>query len=525
MTKPASVPTSPIEQIRPTVAKWPGPMSLRVRLMLLVALAVAVVIGIATYLQGRLFERALERDLRETARSTALAVADDFEIRNEPLDPRDLSPALHEFIEAVPSLRAITIVRLRNGQGEVFASTSSDERPEALRVAERAIASQDEVWTEDNPLLPRLAVPAFGEGRPIGAVVVTVSLGSVSQARGRGRIIALAFASIAIITLTVLVDLLARRFIHTPIATIHETMRRAGAGDLDARAAIGQRDEIGAIGEGLNEMLARMQGFNVALQERVREATEELRVRNAELVESYDRMLQLSEALARADQMAAVGHMAANVAHQIGTPLNLISGYVQLTREEAGLDSRIGHRLEIIEEQIARVAEVVRTLLDRARRPSARELVDAAALIERVCAFARPRLDSAGVKIALSIARPVPLLRGDAVQLELALLNVIGNAVDAMPSGGTLTITVAAAEEGVGIEIADTGPGVPVELLPRIFEPWVTTKAPGHGTGLGLSITRDVVVSHGGAITVRNGPAGGAVLRVDLPRATEPAQA
>ncbi len=111
------------------------------------------------------------------------------------------------------------------------------------------------------------------------------------------------------------------------------------------------------------------------------------------------------------------------------------------------------------------------------------------------------------------------------MQLELALLNLVTNGLDAMPDGGTLAITVSPSEVGVRIEVADTGGGIAPALLPQIFDPWVTTKSAGHGSGLGLSITRDVVTAHGGTITVASESGRGATFTIDLPAAQEPATA
>src|SRR6185369_15682331 len=149
---------------------------------------------------------------------------------------------------------------------------------------------------------------------------------------------------------------------------IRDTMVRAGVGDFSARATQFRDDEIGTVAVGLNDMLQRLQDMNDALQDRVAEATAELRVRNDELVESYKRVFGLREALARAEQMAAVGQMAASVAHQVGTPLNLISGYVQMMQAEAATDAHDARRLAIVQEQIGKVAAVVRSLLDQSRR-------------------------------------------------------------------------------------------------------------------------------------------------------------
>jgi signal transduction histidine kinase len=336
--------------------------------------------------------------------------------------------------------------------------------------------------------------------------VVTVSLGSVAQLRTKGRSVTLWFAPVVVILLTLVIDAFARRLIHRPVAAIHTAMNRAGEGDFSARAAVIRQDELGDVAAGLNDMLARLQDLNEALQERVDEKTAELRVRNQELVESYQRVFALREALARAEQMAAVGQTAASVAHQVGTPLNLISGYVQMLQEDASIDPKTQRRLAIVQEQIAKVASVVRTMLDHARRPDNRWPVAIGALLARVADVARPKLDASGIGLALDVASDLPEVEANSEELELAILNLVNNSLDAMPSGGTLTIRAATEADGVRIEITDSGVGIAPELLPRIFDPWVSTKPAGRGTGLGLSITRDVVARHGGSIDAASEP-------------------
>jgi two-component system NtrC family sensor kinase len=496
------------------------PLSLQARLTLLVAVTVAVVIGAVTYVEMHLFEGGVERDLRDVARSAALTIADDIELRAEPLDPAGIARMLRDFMEATPVLRSITVLQDGAGEWRVVASTSAFEvSPEVVALARAALDRPDGVWSDAVPVLPRVAVPIRRAERPYGAVVVTVSLASVEQIRARGRLIALVAGVLAMGVLTGLIHLLMRRYVHGPIGAIRATMERAARGDLAARAPVQRDDEIGAIGARLNHMLAEMEGFQAALQDRIREATGELRRRNAELVESFDRLFALREALARAEQLAAVGHMAANVAHQIGTPLNLISGYVQMSLDEPGLDPRLAARLQMIQEQISTLAAIVRTLLDRTRRSGERHRVDAGELVERVCEFVRPRLDAGGIRLELDRAEGPLALEVDRAQVELALLNVIANAVDAMPDGGLLRVQVRGADSAVVIEVSDTGPGIAPEVLPRIFEPWVTTKPPGRGTGLGLSITREVIATHGGLIRARNRPDGGASFLIELPRA------
>ena len=185
-----------------------------------------------------------------------------------------------------------------------------------------------------------------------------------------------------------------------------------------------------------------------------------------------------------------------------------------------GIDGHqaLQQRLETIQAQIAKVATVVRTMLDYARRPALHhDEVDVGALVEQVCEISRPALRAAGVDLRITIEPALPSLVGDPTQLELAFLNLVSNALDAMAGGGLLEVSVTAVPGGVRLTVRDTGAGIPPDVLPRIFEPWVTTKPAGRGTGLGLSITRDVVISHGGSITVRSDSGHGSVFTLHLP--------
>ena len=143
--------------------------------------------------------------------------------------------------------------------------------------------------------------------------------------------------------------------------------------------------------------------------------------------------------------------------------------------------------------------------------------VDVADLLGAIGVLGRPRLTVSGIRISEAVAHGRPLVRGDRSELEMALLNLVSNAVDAMPSGGDLRVGASAMDDGLQIVVADSGSGIPPDLLPRIFEPWVTSKPPGRGTGLGLSITRDVIERMGGTIAAASGQAEGTVFTIALP--------
>ena len=503
-------------QDRPSVATIPWLRSLRVRVTVFVAVAVAAVIGVTTYFEIRQFERAVEGELREAGRLTAMAVADDLELHEGPLRPDDLARHLHEFIDATPELHSVSIVTMTPDGPSIFASTAATLGAEVLQVGGQAIARRDLVWGSQAGTIRRVAIPVIHDGQLFGAVAVSVSFGALDRLRTTGRTFAFWATLVAWAVLFILMELLARAYILRPISRIRATMRDAGEGRMGVRAPVDRADELGAIAAGLNQMLVQIDTLHGSLQRRVSEATTELSTRNRELVDMYQQMFRLREELGRTQQLAAIGETASVVAHQVGTPLNLISGHIQVLIEEQGPDSPITRRLQVAEDQIRKVTATVRSLLARSRRPIERGMVDLAALIRRMCTLVQPAIESAGVGLTLD-CDAVPGIEGDELQLELALLNLISNAIDAMPSGGQLTVSVHGGPATVVIEIGDTGTGIAPELIDRVFDPWVTTKAEGRGTGLGLGITRGVVTEHGGNIGLRSTPGLGSVFTVELP--------
>ncbi len=192
-------------------------------------------------------------------------------------------------------------------------------------------------------------------------------------------------------------------------------------------------------------MLSELEDLHRTLTERVASKTEELRERNAQLVRSYESVLQLRETAARAQELAAVGQTMANVAHQIGTPLNLASGHVQLLQREL-TDPALQRRLTIVHDQIERVASAVRDLLQRARPRGDVHPIDLVEMLQRMAEATRLRLSAAHVTLVTNLPSHMPPVSADETQLELAVLNLITNGVDAMPSGGTLTLAASAGQ-------------------------------------------------------------------------------
>jgi two-component system, NtrC family, sensor kinase len=500
-----------------------GRWSLRTRLALALGCAIAAVGGGTTYVQSRVVERTLESELVEAARLTALAVADDVQLRPTPYEPETIRDVLHGFSEAMPELGSLSVITADAGTVVLVASTSTSPQPDTVAAGRRAIETQQPVWVEPTGSLRILAQPLWRGGKPFGAVTVTVSFDALARLRNRGRAIALWSMMVSVGALFVLIEWLVRYFIHRPVGTILTTVRSVSQGHLSARVPALLDDELGVVADGLNRMLGELESLQAGLQLRVDDATAALRDRNRELLGMYQEMFTLREQLGRTQQLAAVGETASAVAHQIGTPLNLASGHLQLLMDEEGPTSPTTRRLQLADEQIGKVTAIVRDLLARSRRPLVREQVDPRQLLGRLCTLVAPAMETSGVALVFEPA-DVPTISADATQLELALLNLVSNALDAMAGGGQLTIRLEPGESRVRIVVADTGTGVPPELVARVFEPWVTTKPPGRGTGLGLGIARAVVVDHGGTLSLTSTPGAGTTVVVDLPAAPSDAK-
>ena len=500
--------------LRHTVAKWSLASSISRRISLLVALIVIVVLTSVAYVQIRSFQQAVDRDLVNAARLGAQSVADDLAAREGALDPLDVRDMLHDLLDAEPLIDAIAVIEVaETGQRRVIASTSTEEPAEVVNLAAEAIQNKVPTSVRTSSAFT-YAVPVPKRDRL--AVTVSVGLESLLQARKYGLTLALGFAIPAIFLVILLTHFTVSRLLEQPLNAILRVMNRTAHGDLGARAEVSAKNEFGVIAVGLNNMLNQIEGFNQSLHEQIDAATHDLSLRNEQLRDSQNQLLATRETLGRAERIAALGQVAANVAHQAGTPLNLVSGYVQMILDDPTTDERTRTRLRTVERQIVQVTRALRTMLDQARPPSGFEPVSLGEVIAHVRELALPRLARSNIHLETTVQSGLPPINADATQLEMALLNLVNNALDAMPEGGVLSIRGTAGAKTIRLEVADNGPGLPPQVLDHLFDPWVTTKPSGRGSGLGLAIVREVVRLHGGSISARN-QSPGAVFLIELP--------
>lgn len=259
------------------------------------------------------------------------------------------------------------------------------------------------------------------------------------------------------------------------------------------------------------QLLAQVRGFNDELQNQIAAATQELSKTN-------DSLLQTQQRLARAERLAVVGQMAASLAHEIGTPLNSISGHMELLGVNHPDDRDTQRRIQIITKQLDFIVATVKRLLERTHeRPTVFQPTNLNLLLREVLALVAPTLDKNGITPETRFEESLPVLYADRDGLQQVFLNIINNSVDAMLKGGQLSIATNfnRVTDAIEIAISDTGPGINAEEMDHLFEPMWTTKV--SGSGLGLAIANQIVSEHGGQIEAVSGTGSGATFRLSLP--------
>lgn len=227
---------------------------------------------------------------------------------------------------------------------------------------------------------------------------------------------------------------------------------------------------------------------------------------------------QMEERLRKAERLAELGTLASGMAHEIGTPMNVILGRAEYLIERTK-DETIKKGLQTIVAQVERITRVMNQLLSFARRrPPERRPLDLRRTIEDGLEMFQQRLAQHGIKVETSLAGPSLLVQADADQMSQVLINLLANAIHAMPDGGTLRTVLAPVEEMVKLAVSDTGHGMPEEVVARIFDPFFTTKEFGKGTGLGLTVVKGIIDEHGGSIMVDSEPGKGTTFTILLPR-------
>jgi two-component system NtrC family sensor kinase len=330
----------------------------------------------------------------------------------------------------------------------------------------------------------------------------------------------IAYSAVTIVITLLAIALVVWRIVHRPVHRLRLATERLAQGELGMQLPISSHDELGGLARSFNEMSVELHdareqitAWANTLEKRVEEATAELRA-------AQDGMIQ-------AEKLASLGKLAAVVAHEINNPLSGVLTYAKLLRKwiERGdgalHEAEMRDALQLIESETRRCGEIVRNLLTFARvTPMNVTEVDVNGVIKQCIKLVEHKLQLGNINPDLQLAENLPAVRGDTGQVEQLLLALIMNAIEAMPREGNLRIVTSAPEaDNVVITVEDDGIGIPPALLPRLFDPFVTTKEDGKGTGLGLAICRSIIDRHRGKIEVKSEVGRGTAFTIRLPAA------
>jgi signal transduction histidine kinase len=336
-----------------------------------------------------------------------------------------------------------------------------------------------------------------------------------------------------VITIVVLLGLaglgmwfVGRHFVGRPVDLLVAKARRAGGGDLAGPVVLKQRDELRELADEMNQMCDRLATSR-------RHLDDEIIARIAAV-----------EQLRHAERLATVGRLASGVAHELGTPLNVVLGRASVLLN-AKTPEEIGGHVAVIERQVARMTQIIRSLLDFSRRsPPRRTTVDPGKVARTTAQLLRPMAQKAGMAITIDaieieIGAAGLSLTADESQLQQVITNLVINAIHAGHAGGEVRIRIRSlpahvAPKGPGgetlngpavvITVEDDGIGMDKEVRRHLFEPFFTTKEIGKGTGLGLAVSHGIVRDHDGFIDVVSEVGAGASFSVFLPAESAPSQ-
>ena len=302
-----------------------------------------------------------------------------------------------------------------------------------------------------------------------------------------------------------------RKWISQPIFQLMGGIRNLAKGDLNTQIDLKRRDELSELAQAFNQMAV------------------ELKKAQEQIIQEAETKLELERNLRQSEKLATIGQLASGLAHEIGTPLNIIGGRAELMKRR--LEDKEGEQknLDIIVQQTERISRIIQQLLGFVRKKKPEQMtLNITALLETTLDFLDHQIQKQKVKVVKELMDNLPYVRGDADQLQQVFLNIILNAIQSIPQGGTVRLSASSkwiSKEGleddsrryVEVCVEDTGIGMEREVMENIFNPFFTTKEKDRGTGLGLTVSQGIVQDHEGWIDVESEVGKGSVFKVYLP--------
>ena len=333
-------------------------------------------------------------------------------------------------------------------------------------------------------------------------MVVTRISASAAYLTARQLLDDLVFVGLVIVLIAALLGVIVSRRITRPLEHLSRAVGKVAKGDFDVNVDINSRDEIGELSNSFNEMAGELKERESSLQ-------------------------TAQHALVQSEKMAAVGTLSAGLAHEVKNPLSAVLGYAQLSKRKLDQPEALAKHLDIIETETRRCNEIISNLMQFSRQEKGdHSEISVNDVVEKSMKIVDHQLSLKNVRIESNLAADLPLIFGNANQLQQVLMNLMINAQQAIgEDGGTVDLETQVRSQSVLITVSDTGPGMDDDVAKKIFEPFFTTKPAGKGTGLGLSVTYGIIKDHGGDISVHRASSGGAKFVIELPLDAEDAVA
>jgi two-component system NtrC family sensor kinase len=506
--------------------------SLKAKILVSVILVVMVIEGVFVYLNIRSLSSQMIEKTEEEAFNLSETIR--LSIRNAMI--KDRRDEYQRIIEDVAQRKGIVEVRIFNKSGEITASSDQtkvgtvvDKKAEACygchREDEAKVLlpsdSKTRVYHAERQRLLGLINPIYNEPscypchargtNVLGVLDTMISLEAFDKEKSQIYNRMVVSGIISVLILSFLLSLLLGRFVNKPIDRLLTAIKKAAGGNLDQAVAIRSRDELGELSLSFNDMISELKRSRDAIEEWTQTLEKRVQERTQELEKVHDQLIH-------AGKMAALGELAAGVAHEINNPLTGVLTFSSLMLKKADENHPWRKDLETIVQQTSRCRNIVKGLLDfaRQRKPDKKEW-DIHTLIERTLTLVEKQAPFQNINIVKEFGTQIPFLFVDGDQVQQVFMNILLNAADVMAEGGTLTIRTGWKDAAAEVSFTDTGPGISREHLSRLFDPFFTTKQTGKGTGLGLAISYGIVQSHGGKIQVESELGKGATFRVMLP--------
>ena len=454
---------------------------------------------------------------------------------------RNLREDLHQIIETIGQQEGLEKIRVFNKDGQIMFSSDGaeigemvDKRAEACYACHAAekplerlnIPDRSRVFTskDGHRVLgvisaiynePDCSTPDCHahppEQKVLGVLDIGMSLADVDREISGAQNKMIAFAVIAFLVISVTIFISINRYVARPVTELVTATRKIAEGDLDYSIPVKTEGEIAELAASFTQMTSdlkkaddKLVEWGKTLEQKVQQRTEELRKTENQLIQS--------------DKVASLGKLAAGVAHEINSPLTGILTYSSLLLKAKPDGDPDKEDLEVIVNETNRCKKIVKGLLDFARQTEPQKtLSDINEVIDKSIDLVSHQASMQSVKIEKKIKPDLPKTMIDVGQIQQVFINILLNAIEAMPQGGTLTVSSALEDQMAAVKFTDTGVGIPPEVLPKILDPFFTTKEQGRGTGLGLSVSYGIIERHRGKLEVKSKVGKGTTFTVRLP--------